>query len=229
MSGRDHSRSSSGSGIARVSSSLAARRSARRARFPAGQPCRRHQARNEPVVARCRFQVRGARPPHSALAASASSSSVIPASGRSRPCSPASRSRVRVRQGTGSGRRGCGAGRRGRWPGPPRPGWRPSASGPGRRVGRVHRRRRCARRAAPRSAASARAARRLRLIGHQPGQRPAEPDRLATGERWLAGADWAVVTLVAGVLYFWPAETPVRPGFTAGREAVRPRLTPIVA
>jgi hypothetical protein len=38
---------------------------ARRARFPAGQPWRRHQARNEPTVARCRFQVRGARPPTS--------------------------------------------------------------------------------------------------------------------------------------------------------------------
>jgi hypothetical protein len=46
-----------------------------------------------------------------------------------------------------------------------------------------------------------------RAIGHQPGQQPGEPDRLATGERWLADAGWAVVTLVAGVLYFWQAET----------------------
>ncbi len=32
------------------------------------------------------------------------------------------------------------------------------------------------------------------------------PD-FATSELWLAGAGWAVVTLVAGVLYFWQAET----------------------
>jgi teichoic acid transport system permease protein len=30
---------------------------------------------------------------------------------------------------------------------------------------------------------------------------------ITTGELWLAGLGWAVVTLVAGVLYFWQAET----------------------
>ena len=30
---------------------------------------------------------------------------------------------------------------------------------------------------------------------------------VTTGELWLAGIGWAVVTLVAGVLYFWRAET----------------------
>jgi len=30
---------------------------------------------------------------------------------------------------------------------------------------------------------------------------------IATGELWLAGAGWAVVALVVGVLYFWQAET----------------------
>jgi teichoic acid transport system permease protein len=30
---------------------------------------------------------------------------------------------------------------------------------------------------------------------------------ITTGELWLAGAGWAVVTLAAGVLYFWRAET----------------------
>ena len=32
------------------------------------------------------------------------------------------------------------------------------------------------------------------------------PD-FATSELWLAGVGWAVVTLVAGVLFFWQAET----------------------
>lgn len=32
------------------------------------------------------------------------------------------------------------------------------------------------------------------------------PD-IATGELWLAGIGWAVVIIVAGVLYFWQAET----------------------
>ena len=32
------------------------------------------------------------------------------------------------------------------------------------------------------------------------------PD-ITTGELWLAGAGWAIVTLAAGVLYFWQAET----------------------
>ena len=32
------------------------------------------------------------------------------------------------------------------------------------------------------------------------------PD-ITTGELWLAGAGWAIVTLAAGVLYFWRAET----------------------
>ena len=30
---------------------------------------------------------------------------------------------------------------------------------------------------------------------------------VTTGELWLAGIGWAVVTLVAGVLFFWQAET----------------------
>jgi hypothetical protein len=32
------------------------------------------------------------------------------------------------------------------------------------------------------------------------------PD-ITTSELWLAGIGWAVVILVAGVLYFWQAET----------------------
>ena len=32
------------------------------------------------------------------------------------------------------------------------------------------------------------------------------PD-IATSELWLAGIGWAVVIIVAGVLYFWQAET----------------------
>jgi len=27
-----------------------------------------------------------------------------------------------------------------------------------------------------------------------------------TGELWLAGAGWAIVTLAVGVLYFWQAQ-----------------------
>ena len=30
---------------------------------------------------------------------------------------------------------------------------------------------------------------------------------ISVGQLWLAGTGWAVVTLVAGVLYFWQAET----------------------
>ena len=32
------------------------------------------------------------------------------------------------------------------------------------------------------------------------------PD-IQIGELWLAGAGWAIVTLAAGVVYFWRAET----------------------
>ena len=38
-------------------------------------------------------------------------------------------------------------------------------------------------------------------------QRADPPGIVATGELWLAGAGWAIITLVAGVLFFWQAET----------------------